>query len=296
MSLVVGVDAGGTQTRAAVALNGIEIARSDGAGGAMRRGAHFASGIIAEVVRRALAGVGTRTAKVLAVGAAGAGRPAERDQLRQALRNEGIAATVIVTTDVAIALEAAFPERPGIVLIAGTGSIALARDAQGQERRVGGWGWQMGDEGSGYAIGRAVLMHVGRAADGREPPSELRDSVLAIARAEDMDALVRWAQDASPAEVASLARAVLAGDAAGDPRAQAILEQAAAELAAHVSVLAPTLGIVPAPVALAGGLLATDSPLRTRVTRRLEALPGIRVEATVIDAVVGALLLAQRAA
>jgi glucosamine kinase len=213
-----------------------------------------------------------------------------------ALRTEGIAAKVIVTTDVALALEAAFPDAPGIVLIAGTGSIALARDAAGLERRAGGWGWQMGDEGSGYAIGRAALAHVGRAADGREPHSAIVPHIMSWARAADMDTLVRWAKEASPAEVAALARAVIAADAEQDTRAALILEGAAVDLTAQVRVLVRDLGVTPAPVALAGSLLGLDSPLRARVVHRLQGIEGVTVLDRYVDAVQGALRLAAAAA
>ena len=103
------------------------------------------------------------------VGAAGAGREPEREELRKALRGENLAPTVVVTTDIEIALAAAFTDGPGIVVSAGTGSVAVGRDQAGKRHRIGGYGWQMGDEGSGYAIGRAALGAVSRAVDARSP-------------------------------------------------------------------------------------------------------------------------------
>ena len=99
---------------------------------------------------------------------------------------------------------------------AGTGSVAVGRDRAGQHHRIGGYGWQMGDEGSGYAIGRAALGAVSRAADGRSPRTALSERVLAATRSENFDALVRWAAGASPAEVAALAPHVLDVAAHGD--------------------------------------------------------------------------------
>ena len=109
----------------------------------------------------------------MVVGAAGVGRDEERKALHAALRAEGIAATVHITTDIEIALEAAYGKGPGIVLLAGTGSFAIARLADGSLKRQGGYGWQMGDEGSGYALGRSALTAVGRAFDGRGPATGL---------------------------------------------------------------------------------------------------------------------------
>ena len=127
---------------------------------------------IVEVVRAALSDAGRLRGDVLVVGAAGAGREPERDELRTALRNENIASHVMVTTDIEVALAGAFADGPGIVVSAGTGSVAVGRDRKGARHRMGGYGWQMGDEGSGYAIGRASLGAVSRAA--RRPESTHR--------------------------------------------------------------------------------------------------------------------------
>ena len=161
------------------------------------------------MVRRALSAMGRLGGDVLVVGAAGAGRDPERSELRNSLRAETLADTVVVTTDIEIALEGAFERGPGMVVSAGTGSIAVGRDRQGNHRRIGGYGWLMGDEGSGYAIGRAALGAVSRAHDCRSPRTALTERLLATTRSNDFDALVRWAAGASPAEIAALAPAVL---------------------------------------------------------------------------------------
>ena len=151
---------------------------------------------------------------------------------------------------------------------AGTGSIAVGRDRQGKRRRIGGYGWQMGDEGSGYGIGRAALGAVSRAYDGRSPRTALTDRVLAITRSADFDALVRWAASASPAEIAGLAPAVLQVAAQGDPLAQGIADYAARELCQLAICLLPLLDVTPpVGVALTGGLLTNDVPLRRSVVR-----------------------------
>jgi glucosamine kinase len=231
MPILIGADVGGSKTAVGISEPGGPIvSRADGPGAAVRPGRALASaGVIAEVVRRALAGIGKLGGDVLVVGAAGAGRDPERTELQKALRAETLADTVVVTTDIEIALEGAF-EGPGIVVSAGTGSIAVGRDRQGKRRRIGGYGWQMGDEGSGYGIGRAALGAVSRAYDGRSPRTALTDRVLEITRSADFDALVRWAAGASPAEIAGLAPAVLQVAAQGDPLAQGIADYAAREL------------------------------------------------------------------
>jgi glucosamine kinase len=249
--------------------------------------------MIAEVVRRALAGVGRLSGDVLMVGAAGAGRDPERSELAKALRGENLAERVVVTTDIELALAGAFEQGPGIVVSAGTGSIAVGRDAKGSHRRIGGYGWQMGDEGSGYAIGRAALGAVSRAHDGRSPRTALSDRVLSATRSSDFDSLVRWAASASPSELAGLAPHVLEVAAQGDPLAQGIADYAARELSQLAICLLPLLEAEPPiGVALTGGLLAEDRPLRRSVLARVGEEAGLRPIELPVDAVVGALRLA----
>jgi N-acetylglucosamine kinase-like BadF-type ATPase len=294
--ILIGADVGGSKTAVGVSDGQTILARSEGGGAAVRPGRALTSAsVIAETVRQALAGTGRLTGDVLYVGAAGAGREAEREELRRLLRGENLAHTVVVATDIEIALAAAFDEEPGIVVSAGTGSVAVGRDRSGKQHRIGGYGWQMGDEGSGYAIGRAALGAVSRAADGRSPRTALSDRVLTASRSEDFDALVRWAAGASPAEVAALAPHVLDVAAQGDPLAQGILDYAARELTQLAICLLPMMeGPPPAGVAITGGLLSTDGPLRRSVLARLREEPGLTPVEVPVDAVAGAIKLAGR--
>jgi glucosamine kinase len=249
------------------------------------------------VVRRALASVGRLSGDVLLVGAAGAGRDPERSELAKALHGESLASRVEVTTDVELALAGAFQAGPGIVVSAGTGSIAVGRDAKGARWRIGGYGWQMGDEGSGYAIGRSALGAVSRAHDGRSPRTALTDRVLAATRCADFDSVVRWAAAASPSEIASLAPHVLEIAAQGDPLAQGIADYAARELSQLAICLRPQLDAEQLiGVALTGGLLARDRPLRRAVLAKLKEEPGLAPIDAPVDAVLGALRLAAQAA
>jgi glucosamine kinase len=248
---------------------------------------------VAEVVRQALARAGRLSGDILLVGAAGAGREPEREELRKALRAENVAERVVVTTDIDIALAAAFADGPGIVVSAGTGSVAVGRDRTGRQHRIGGYGWQMGDEGSGYAIGRAALGAVSRAADGRSPRTALTERVLAATRSADFDALVRWAAGASPAEVAALAPPVLETAATGDVLAQGIADYAARELSQLAICLLPVMEFEPPiGVAITGGLLGADTPLRRRVLARLTEEPGLQPIESPVDPVLGAIRLA----
>jgi N-acetylglucosamine kinase-like BadF-type ATPase len=295
--ILIGADVGGTKSAVAVSQDGKIIGRADGPGAAVRPGRALASAsTIVEVVRSALSAAGRVTGDVLVVGAAGAGRTSERDELRTALRTENVVGHVVVTTDIEIALAAAFESGPGIVVSAGTGSVAVGRDRTGKQHRIGGYGWQMGDEGSGYAIGRASLGAVSRAEDGRSPPTALSSRLLQATRSADFDSLVRWAAGASPAEVAGLAPHVLAVAAEGDPLAQGIADYAARELSQLAICLLPKMDISPpVRVAVTGGLLATDQPLRRALISKLSQEGSFQPSDAPVDAVAGALLLAASA-
>jgi N-acetylglucosamine kinase-like BadF-type ATPase len=295
VSILIGVDVGGSKTAVAVAEDDRILGRAEGPGAAVRPGRALASAtVIADVVRQALATAGRLRGDVLYVGAAGAGREPERDELRKALRTENLASILVVTTDIEIALAGAFDQGPGIVVSAGTGSVAVGRDRAGTHR-IGGYGWQMGDEGSGYAIGRAALGAVSRAHDGRSPLTALSDRVLDATRSEDFDALVRWAAGASPAEVAAIAPAVLEVAGGGDPLAQGIADYAARELTQLALCLLPVMDVEPpVPVALTGGLLAPNGALRRSVMQRLREEPGLAPMEMPVDALLGAIRMAGR--
>jgi glucosamine kinase len=173
----------------------------------------------------------------------------------------------------------------------------VGRDGAGKQYRIGGYGWQMGDEGSGYAIGRASLGAVSRALDGRSPKTALSDRLLKATRSDSYDDLVRWAAGASPAEVAALAPHVLAVAAAGDTLAQGIADYAARELSQLAICLVPKMEISPpVPVAVTGGLLGSDQPLRKALLAKLAQETVFQPTEGPVDAVAGALRMAESAA
>jgi len=295
---LIGVDAGATHTTAAVAdANGTVLVRAEGGPGAVRPGGAAAA---AERIRATCAdamGKAFREVRgdVLVVGAAGAGREEERLALEAALEALRIAPRVHVTTDGAIALQSAFGDTAGIVLIAGTGSIAWARLPGGEMARVGGLGAVLGDPGSGYDLGRAALRAVGLALEGRGPRSALADTLLRRLHVRDLDELVRWAAAADVPTVAALAADVLAAAAGADGVANAIADAGADELARHVGALAGRFGRdAPLQVALGGGLLARSEEYRKRVAARVLAdVPAAEIRPEAVDAVLGAIHLAR---
>jgi len=294
MTIVAGVDVGGTNTVALVGMPDAVAGRATGPGAAVRPGRALASvSPIAECVRQALARAGVLRCQALVVGAAGAGHPTDRTELAQALRIEDLADQVRVTTDLEIAIIAAFGDAPGIVVASGTGSAAVARDRGGVIHRGGGYGWQMGDEGSGYALGRAALGAVGWAHDGRGPATALTAALLATTRTRDFNALVRWAATAAPGAVASLALPVLEAAAADDAVAQSLVEVSARDLVRlAVSMLAHFEGDGPVAIAMHGGMLRVGPSLRDAVARAIQANDRFALVDRPVEPAQGALTLA----
>ncbi len=297
-NVFLGIDAGGSHTDVALALSdGTILGRADGPGAAMRPGGAAASAaVMADAARRAAAGAGVALpAERVVVGAAGAGRAPERADLTAALIASGVARSAEVMGDGELALIAAFTGGPGILVNAGTGSIAYARDPQGKLYRAGGFGWQMGDEGGGYWLGRRALAAAGRAQDGRDDQSTLPTRLLSALGLKEFDDLVRWAALATPAQIAGLAPQLINAAAEGERVAQAAVREAAMELTDHVAALRkhfPADSVVD--WAMAGGLLkhgsALAEALRIAVERQVK---GCLLSTAPIDA---ASVAAKRAA
>lgn len=295
-SIVVGIDGGGTKTRALLAdERGEPIAEAVGAGSAVRpREIERSADIIAGVVREVLdyGGRPTERPRVLCVGVAGVGREPERLTLLDALVARQIADEVVVQTDFAVALDDAFGDGPGVLLIAGTGSSAFGRGPTGETARCGGWGPIIGDEGGGAWIGRKVLSVVAAASDGREPETALTGAVLTATEASEASELIRWAAAATPGTLATLAPVVMSVADSGDLRANAIVSLAVEELALHVRSLARQLFTderASVPVAFTGGLLSKGTSYRKRLEHRLKtAVPGAQLHPDEIDPARGA--------
>lgn len=294
--IIVGVDGGGSKTRVMVAdERGAPITTVDAPASAVRPGeAEKSAEVIAAAVRDALASAAMTHVlpKVVCVGVAGVGRDTERQALWQALASREIAEEIVVHADATVAIDDAFGDGPGVLLISGTGSVAYGRGPTGAVARCGGWGPVIGDEGGGAWIGRRALSIATAASDGREPETALTGAILTAAEVDSMAELIPWAAAATPARLASLVPSVMSVADAGDLRANALLGLATEELVLHVRTLARQLfgdERAAVPVALTGGLLERGSALRKRVEHRLgSAVPGAVVRTEPVDAARGA--------
>lgn len=295
-AIVVGVDGGGSRTRAMVAdESGKEIVSVEGGPSAVRPGqVEQSAETIAATVRDALAACDMAhvTPKVLCIGVAGAGREPEREALWQSLLGRELADDVVVHPDAMIALDDAFGEGPGLLVIGGTGSVGYGRGPAGAFARCGGWGPVCGDEGSGMWIGRRALSIVTAAHDGREPETMLTGAILTAAEVNEVSDLVAWAAQATPATLATLAPVVMSVAQAGDLRANSLVTLAVEELVLHARTLARLLfgdERASVPLALGGGLLVKGTLLRKRTVHRLKsAVPGAQIREEEVVPVRGA--------
>jgi N-acetylmuramic acid 6-phosphate etherase len=289
-ALVIGVDGGGSRCAAVLARpvpggTGIDVIGRGRGGPANPRvaGHDTARASITAAIAAAFddAGVAPATVDAACFGLAGVGLAADRDAVLAWATHAGVARRVVVVPDGLLPFADGGPEPWGVVLIAGTGSLALARprglplSAEAAVDRCGGWGPLLGDEGSGHTLGLAALKAAMRAADGRGPDTILRDAVVRRFDAGEPADLVAklHAAGVGRREIADVAREVLAAADVGDPVATAIVTAAAADLAAHVRTLAErndfAAGVYP--LRLTGGLLAGSPVLRRLVVESLAA-------------------------
>lgn len=271
--LYAGVDGGGTKTLAVVVDDsGQELGRvSAGSGNYAAVGLESAVQNITDAVTGATAQAGAEPPLAAVwIGLAGVDRPADSELLLPYLRP--LARTVRLSNDAELALTGLQGAR-GVAVISGTGSIALGRDASGAQTRTGGWGHLLGDEGSGWEIGRHALRAVARASDGRGAPTSLVQAVVEAWGLDGPQGMIgKVYPDTNKALVAGLTSVVLKCFREGDEVAQRIVERAADELAIAVSTVADRLRFDDGlPLAVAGGLLVNEADFREMVVGRVRA-------------------------
>jgi N-acetylglucosamine kinase-like BadF-type ATPase len=206
----------------------------------LRVGVSEAAKAVREAAERACAKAGVRRIEIDAaeVGLAGVKRADIRERMRVALAELGIK-TVEVVTDADIALYGATEGKPGLVIIAGTGSICCGVNARGRHACAGGWGPVVGDEGSGSWIARRALQAVARATDGRGRKTSLADAAcdfFNVAKAEDLSTAV-YAPNVTNSRIAGFASRVVMAARRRDVVAREIIEEAGRELARAASAV-----------------------------------------------------------
>ncbi len=233
---------------------------------------------------------------VIYLGLTGAGRLRDADRMRDAFmellaKRSYRLPEVRIGSDAIAALEGAFGGKPGVILISGTGSILFAKDENDRVHRVGGWGRYIGDEGSGYSIGRDCLTAVAKQMDGRGMETILSKYVGEEKGLDTSQAIITGVYQ-SKLDLASLVPLVLRAADTGDEVAVGILTRAAGELAEHVQAVVPQLtsGIH---LVLSGSVIGSSNFLsRTLRALLLNRFPNLTIQTPEYPPAVGAALLA----
>jgi N-acetylglucosamine kinase-like BadF-type ATPase len=303
---VIGIEGGGTKTIAVLcALDGSILVEEQGDSSNVQvNGVEPAASTVLTLIERCCRTIGCDISQIGAVvaGLAGAGRPHDQERVHDGIINMARKRDLSIRklqieSDARIALEGAFGGKPGIVVIAGTGSVVFAKDAKGKMHRAGGWGRLIGDEGSGYAIGQAAFRALAQMLDkrgGKTKLLKLFEEKFGLGTQEAIiDVLYR-----QNFAIASVVPVVLQAAAEGDAVARNILRAACSEIAEVVVSVAArmkkrTKSPVKQPLAFVGSLLTNDNAysrmLRSALKRRL---PDIVIRPAESSPVVGAALMA----
>jgi N-acetylglucosamine kinase-like BadF-type ATPase len=295
---VLGIDAGGTKTVALLAdANGHIVGEGRaGAANLQTEGELEVEKILHTVIEQATDGRDIVPAAVC-LGMAGVDRKDDGAIIRDVMRRLGYRSNTLIVNDALIALVAGAGASPGLVVVAGTGSIAYGVSHRGVAARAGGWGPTLGDEGSGYWIGRRALNAVMRDVDCRGPRTDLTPLVLAHFSLPRPDALVAeiYHQPQGRRAIASLGAVVERARADGDQVAIEIMTDAADELALAAASVISRLEMRgdQFPILLAGGLFKSAAWLATEVRHRMaEVAPRSIVGPLTEEPALGAVRLA----
>ena len=295
---VLGLDVGGTKTVCLLAdEHGQIVSEGRGPGANPHTAGELGVEHVLHDVMETAIGARPITPSAICLGAAGVDRDQDAATVRAIMRRIGYKSRVLVVNDALVALVAGAGDGPGIVIIAGTGSIVYGRNANFDAARAGGWGHIIGDEGSAYWIGREVLAAVMRAVDGRGPATQLAEEVLTHFNISDTSGLPRivYDREVPRVSVAALGPIVQCASQRGDAVATRILERAADELASAAGSVAAKLQMRgdAFPFILAGGVFRVVPWLAEELSRRLaEIAPRSEVRLLEHEPAVGAVCLA----
>jgi N-acetylglucosamine kinase-like BadF-type ATPase len=295
---VLGIDAGGTKTVCLLAdEEGHIIAEARGGGANLQSvGELEVEKVLHGVMESALADHDVAPSAIC-LGIAGVDRPADSQTIRSIMNRIGYKARALVVNDALVALQAGAGNQPGVVIVAGTGSIAYGRNRSAQAARAGGWGYLIGDEGGGFWIGRSALASVVRQFDGRGPTTQLTELVLRHMGLRSPTELIHeiYYRDLHRRAIAGLAALVHQAAKDGDAVAGQILTRAGTELASAAASVIARLEMrgEAFPTILAGGIFrGVPSLVRDVETRLSEIAPRSIVRLLQVEPAVGAVSLA----
>ena len=300
MALFLGIDGGGSKTRCVVGDDHRVLGTALTSSCKIQRvGEDEARRALHTVVKEACdaAGVSHNCIERVCIGIAGITDSSAADWVQRTL-GQVISAPVEVVGDGMIALEAAFGDAPGCIVVAGTGSIAVGRNEEGKLVRAGGWGPSVSDEGSGHWIGRAAVSATLRAYDSGKNTA-LLPAIMDAWHVSDRQEFTRMASSSPPPDFVQLFPKVLQVAEMGDATATEIIMRAGFELAELAMVVIRQLwpDSQRVRVAVSGGVLQNSRMIRQVFASTLRcARPEAALTFGNIEAVMGALMLARKAA
>ena len=312
VAIFLGIDGGGSKTSCLIGDETSVLGTGTAAGSNMVRvGEAQARESLASAIRQACTVARVKPSEItrVCVGLAGAARAEVSQPVRamisEIISGEGMHRSVnpgeiIVVGDMVIALQAAFGDGPGVIVIAGTGSIAYGRNREGQIARAGGWGFAISDEGSGHWIGRTAVAACLRAWDENHTEhAPMLDGLMKSWNIDSREKLVLAANATPPPDFAALFPSVLALADSGDPVARDVLARAGTVLANLAGIVIRRLfqnsGSVP--VAMSGGVFGSSALVRQVFYNSLRAeSTEAGLNPGVIEPVRGALEIARKGA
>jgi glucosamine kinase len=301
VSLILGVDGGGTKTHAVI-TDETGHTLGEGFGGPTNIDDHnleTASRNLGYAVQKARANAKLEPGPFAAafLGIAGVVSEADRGLVRELARRLELCTPehLGVDHDARVALAGGLSGRPGLVLIAGTGSACFGLGTSGERHLTGGWGHLLADEGSGYWLGLEALRAAVRGFDGRGQRSTLEQRALALLGIRTPEEIMHrvYVVGLSRSELAAFAPTVLEVAASGDPVAGEIIERGAKALAETVEVTAARINLVAPEIVMVGGILKSEVMLEPLRAHLLAQLPKMRLVAAEQSPAHGACLLAR---
>ncbi|HET7626822.1 MAG TPA: BadF/BadG/BcrA/BcrD ATPase family protein [Bacillales bacterium] len=296
----IGIDGGGTKTTCVIGdENGILFAHAAGdSGNIQSHSPERVKETLCRLIEEVLVKAGSRREQLAVIYLALAGADRREDKQRiDAFLNpyKRSFVDIVIENDAKAALAAGSWGEPGLVLIAGTGSIAYGFSSE-KAVRVGGWGYLLGDEGSGYDIGRQALSAVLKQLDGRGPKTSLTEFVLeafAVSEPEQLIPLV-YGSPYVKNTIANLSALVFRAAKTGDAQAQAIVEAAVAELLELVRTAYCGMPAVGTNLVLSGGLFSNAFFKQAFVEKAGVTFGDLKVVDPAVSPAVGAYVLALR--
>ncbi len=300
---VFGIDGGGTSSRLRIeSREGTLLFKAEGGGTNLnsnpRRVVHDTLASLFAAAYASGQGLAPESCAAGFAGTAGVDKAGDREAFSALLREAaGVSCPVDAGNDAEAALVGSLGDTEGLLLIAGTGSIALGRARDGTQVRSGGWGHILGDEGSAYRISLDAVSRSLRSLEGRDEPTVLLGEALAFFKVEEPADLIRvFYAEFDKAAIARFARVVGRARDSGDALARGIFDRAALDLAELVASVYARVGsrLERRRLAIRGGLAEGDAGLRSAVELRVgKLIPGIEIAVPAADAATGACMLAR---